>query len=86
MRATVAWQASTVAAIGILVGLPLGVGLGRFGWNLLAAELGVVREPVAPAWSAFLVIPAALLLANLVALVPAAIAARIRPAVVLRAE
>ena len=86
MRATVAWQASTVAAIGLLVGLPLGVGLGRFGWNLFAAELGVVPEPVAPAWSALLVIPAALLLANLVALVPAAIAARMRPAMVLRAE
>ncbi|MGH2715544.1 MAG: FtsX-like permease family protein [Thermoleophilaceae bacterium] len=86
MRATVAWQASTVAAIGVLVGLPLGVGLGRFGWNLFAAELGVVPEPMAPAWSALLVIPAALLLANLVALVPAAIAARIRPALVLRAE
>ena len=86
MRAMLAWQASTIAAIGVLVGLPLGVGLGRFGWNLFAGELGVVPEPVAPAGSAFLVIPAALLLANLVALVPAAIAARIRPGVVLRAE
>ena len=68
MRATVAWQATTVAAIGLLVGLPLGVLLGRFAWNLFATELGVVPEPVAPAVSAFLVIPATLLLANLVAL------------------
>ena len=68
MRATVAWQATTVAAIGLLIGLPLGVGLGRFGWNVFAAELGVVPEPVAPALSVFLVIPAAVLLANVVAL------------------
>jgi hypothetical protein len=86
VRATVAWQATTVAASGVLVGLPLGVGLGRFGWNLFAAELGVVPEPVALTWSALLVIPASLLLANLVALLPGRIAARTRPALVLRAE
>jgi ABC-type lipoprotein release transport system permease subunit len=86
VRATVAWQATTVAAIGLLAGLPLGVLLGRFAWNLLARELGVVSEPVAPALSAFLVIPAALLLANLVALLPGRIAAGTRPALVLRAE
>ena len=49
VRATVAWQATTVAAIGLLVGLPLGVLLGRFAWNIFATELGVVSEPVAPA-------------------------------------
>ena len=86
VRATVAWQAATVAAIGLLVGLPLGVLLGRFAWNLFATELGVVSEPVAPALSALLVIPATLLLANLVALLPGRIAARTRPALVLRAE
>jgi ABC-type lipoprotein release transport system permease subunit len=86
VRATVAWQATTVAAIGLLVGLPLGVLLGRFAWNLFATELGVVSEPVAPGVSAFLVTPATLLLANLVALLPGRIAARTRPALVLRAE
>jgi ABC-type lipoprotein release transport system permease subunit len=86
LRATVAWQATTVAAMGLLVGLPLGVLLGRFAWNLFATELGVVSEPVAPAVSAFLVIPATLLLANLVAVLPGRIAAGTRPALVLRAE
>jgi ABC-type lipoprotein release transport system permease subunit len=86
VRATVAWQATTVAAVGLLVGLPLGVLLGRFAWNLFATELGVVSEPVAPPPSAFLVIPATLLVANLVALLPGRIAAGTRPALVLRAE
>ena len=86
VRMTVAWQATTVAAIGLLVGLPLGVGIGRFAWNLLATELGVVPEPVAPVFPGLLIIPATLMLANLVALLPGRIAAGTRPAVVLRAE
>jgi ABC-type lipoprotein release transport system permease subunit len=86
VQATVAWQASTVAAIGLLVGLPLGVGIGRFVWNLFAQELGVLSEPVAPVWPGLLVIPATLLLANLVALLPGRIAAGTPPATVLRAE
>ena len=84
--ATVAWQATTVAAVGLLVGLPLGIGFGRLAWNLLATELGVVSEPVAPVSSGLLVIPATLLLANLVALLPGRIAAATPPAAVLRTE
>lgn len=86
LRATVAWQATTVAAIGLLIGLPLGVGIGRFAWNLLAMELGVAPEAVAPIWPGLLIIPGTLLLANLVALLPGRIAAGTRPALVLRAE
>ena len=86
LRATVAWQATTVAAVGLLVGLPLGAAIGRFTWNLLAVELGVAPEAVTPIWPALLIIPATLLLANLVALLPSRIAAGTRPALVLRAE
>ena len=45
VSATVAWQGSTLAAVAILVGLPLGIVAGRWGWNLLADRLGVVPEP-----------------------------------------
>jgi ABC-type lipoprotein release transport system permease subunit len=84
--ATVAWQSTTFAAVGLLVGLPLGVAAGRWAWNLFADELGVVPEPVTPGLLILLVVPGAVLLANLVAAIPAGIAARTRPAVVLRAE
>ena len=84
--ATVAWQATTFAALGIVVGIPLGVAAGRWTWNLVADELGVVPEPVTPMPLILLVVPAAVLLANLVAAVPARMAARTRPALVLRAE
>jgi predicted lysophospholipase L1 biosynthesis ABC-type transport system permease subunit len=86
VRATVAWQATMVAAIGLLVGLPLGVGVGRFAWNVFAEELGVLPDAVAPVWPGLLVIPATILVANLVALLPGRIAAGTRPALVLRAE
>ncbi len=86
VRAAVAWQATTIAAIGLLAGLPLGIGIGRFAWNLFAGELGVVPDAVAPLWPGLLIIPATLLLANLVALLPGRIAARTSAPLVLRAE
>jgi hypothetical protein len=84
--ATVAWQATTVAAVGLVVGLPLGVAVGRFGWNVFAEDLGVVPEAVTPIGLTVLVVPAAILLANLIAALPGWTASRTQPAVVLRAE
>ena len=84
--ATVAWQATTFAAVALALGLPLGIAAGRWTWNLVADELGVVPEPVTPVPLILLVIPAAVVLANLVAVVPARVAATTRPALVLRAE
>jgi FtsX-like permease family len=84
--ATVAWQATTVAAVGLVVGLPLGVAVGRFGWNVFAEDLGVVPEAVTPIGVTALVVPAAILMANLIAALPGWTASRTRPAVVLRAE
>ena len=84
--ATVAWQATTLAALGLVVGLPLGVSLGRWAWTLFAEQIGVVPEPVTPLPLILLVVPAALLLANVVALLPARHAARTPAALVLRAE
>jgi putative ABC transport system permease protein len=86
VRALVAWHATTVGAIALAVGVPLGWGIGRWIWNVVAAHLGVASEPVTPGGSLILVVPAVLLLVNLVAAVPGGLAARTRPAVVLRAE
>jgi ABC-type lipoprotein release transport system permease subunit len=82
----VAWQATTTAAVALLVGVPLGIAAGRAVWRLFAEELGVLPEPVVPWWPLALAAAAAIVLANAVAAVPAWLAARTRPAVVLRAE
>jgi FtsX-like permease family len=84
--AAVAAQATTIAAIGLLVGLPLGLGIGRFAWNVFAEDLGVVPEAVTPIGLSALVVPATILLSNLIAVLPAQAAARTQPALVLRAE
>jgi hypothetical protein len=84
--AAVAWQATTVAAIGLLVGLPLGLGTGRFAWNVFADDLGVVPEAITPVGLTALLVPATIVLANMIAAFPAQTAARTQPALVLRAE
>src|ERR1700733_12428372 len=43
---TVAWQTTTVGLIGVVVGVPLGIALGRLVWRLFAQNLGVVPIPV----------------------------------------
>jgi ABC-type lipoprotein release transport system permease subunit len=83
---TVACQASTYALTALLVGVPLGLAAGRWGWRLFAEELGVVPESVVPVLAVLLVIPAAIVAANAIAALPGWIAARTRPALVLRAE
>jgi hypothetical protein len=86
VSATVAWQATTFAALAAAVGLPLGVAGGRWAWRLVADQLGVVSDPVVPPLPVLAVVVGALAVANLAAAGPGWTAARIRPAVVLRAE
>jgi hypothetical protein len=86
IRATVAWQATTIVLIALAIGIPLGVILGRWGWRLFAGQIEVVPLPIVPV----LLIPGALLIAlaagNLIAAFPAGSAARTQPALVLRSE
>ena len=65
---------------------PLGIILGRWGWTALADDLGTVAEPIVPAVAVLLAVPVVIALVNVVAFVPGRIAARLRPAVVLRSE
>jgi ABC-type lipoprotein release transport system permease subunit len=79
-------QATAFAAMAVLVGLPLGVAVGRWAWLLVAGQLGVVPEPGVPPRQVLAVIAGALLAANLIAAAPGWVAGRLRPAVVLRSE
>jgi predicted lysophospholipase L1 biosynthesis ABC-type transport system permease subunit len=86
VSATVAWQASTLAGISLLIGLPLGVAVGRWAWTLFANTIGVLPVPIVDLPPLLIAIPVTLLLANLIALVPGRLAAATRPAAVFRAE
>jgi predicted lysophospholipase L1 biosynthesis ABC-type transport system permease subunit len=86
VSSAIAWQASTIAVLAVVIGVPLGVALGRAAWSLLATSIGVLSEP-AVAWLAVaLALPILLVGANIVAAVPAWLAGRTKPAAVLRSE
>ena len=86
VSSTVAWQATALVALALTIGLPVGVAAGRGLWTLFATRIYVLPEPVVPLQAILVLIPATVLVANLVAAVPAWMAARTRPATVLRAE
>jgi FtsX-like permease family len=86
LRAIVTSQAVTIMAVATLVGVPLGVAGGRWTWTTFANSIGVVPAPVVPVTTLALGIAGLIAAGALLALWPAAIAARTVPAVLLRAE
>jgi ABC-type lipoprotein release transport system permease subunit len=86
VSAVTAWQATTMAAVALLIGIPVGILLGRVAWATFADALGVGPASLIPAWALLLAIPATIVLANLIAAIPALLSARTHPAVVLRSE
>jgi hypothetical protein len=85
VRGAVAWQASTLAAVGLLVGAPAGIIVGRAAWRAVADALGVAPGVAVPAM-VVLVVPAALVAVNVIAVLPARAASRAPLAVALRTE
>jgi hypothetical protein len=86
LMAAVAWQASVSAVIGVVVGLPLGIIVGRWLWTLFARQIYAVPQPSVPVLAVTLVALGTLVLANVVAALPGFIAARTPTALLLRAE
>jgi MacB-like periplasmic core domain/FtsX-like permease family len=86
LASTIAWQASIAVGLGCVVGIPLGLALGRFLWDLFVHQISAVPDPTVPTVSIVLIGVGALVLANLVAAVPGRIAARTPTAQLLRSE
>jgi hypothetical protein len=85
-RVAIAWQATLIAIVGLVIGVPLGIFTGRILWRQLAESFPVVYVPPLALVTVLLVVPVAIAVANLVAAGPAHAATRIRPARVLRSE
>ena len=85
-RLAIAWQATLLALAGVVIGLPLGVLLGRRLWQTLTDSFPLVYAAPFALIAVILAIPLALLAANLLAAGPAHAATRISPARALRTE
>ena len=78
------WQALTVVAVGLVIGVPLGVVVGRTVWHLFATHLGAVPVAIIPVGLIGSVCGVIVVGAIALALAPAFFAVRVRPAEALR--
>ena len=86
IRATVAMQATTLGVIGLVLGIPLGVVVGRLAWGVIAGQIGVATDAAFPGLALTVLAPLTILAVLVVAYLPARAVSRIRPAVALRSE
>jgi hypothetical protein len=85
-RWSVVWQATVLAIVGVIAGVPLGIALGRVIWRAVADSTPMIYVAPVALTALLLATPVALIASNALAVWPARIAARLRPAEVLRAE
>jgi FtsX-like permease family len=69
LRSTL-WQATFLAVVALVVGLPLGIIGGRLGWAAIERRLGIPDEPAVPVVVLLLLVPAAVAAVNVVAALP----------------
>ena len=86
VAAAVCWQATTVALVGIAIGAPIGIAAGKVLWRVFATNFGVVPVPVVKPLLLAALMTGVLGAANMLAVVPALLAARSHPGQLLRAE
>ena len=86
LRSVIAWPTTLTLLIAVAIGGPLGVAAGRLAWQGFAGSLGAMPVSEIPVAWLILGLLALVLAGNLVSTGPAAIDARTRPAIALRAE
>jgi len=86
IRAILNSQGTAIGLFGLVIGIPLGIGVGRLGWKAIAERVPLSEVPPLALTAALLLIPAAIVAANLLALWPGRVALSHDPATVLRAE
>jgi predicted lysophospholipase L1 biosynthesis ABC-type transport system permease subunit len=86
VRAVIAWQTTLTLLIAVAVGGTLGIVGGRLAWRAFAGSLGIVPIVEVPVAALVGGLAALVLAGNLLASLPAAVAARTRPGVSLRTE
>jgi hypothetical protein len=80
------WQTTTIAIVGLVIGVPAGIALGRSIWQAFARSLGVLPDAVVVTWVIAAVAGGTLVVASALAIGPAVLAVRSRPSSLLRSE
>ncbi len=86
VAAVFCWQATTVALVGVAVGAPAGIAVGKVLWRIFATNFGVVPAAVVQPLSLVALVAGVLAAANLLAAIPALLAARSHAGQLLRTE
>ena len=84
ISASVVVHGTFVAAVACVVGVPLGVMVGRLTWSEIASYVVVVNRPIAPLMSLGMIAAVLVAVALAATYIPARQARRIRPANILR--
>jgi hypothetical protein len=67
ISATVSWYVTALLVPALVIGAPLGVVAGRWGWSVFAANLGVPPIPIVPLAAVVTIVAAAFAAVNLIA-------------------
>jgi FtsX-like permease family len=67
LSATVSWFVTALLVPALVIGVPLGIVAGRWGWRVFAANLGVPSIPVVPLVAVVTIVVAAIVVVNVVA-------------------
>jgi hypothetical protein len=84
--ATLGWQATVLAVISLVIGIPLGLAAGNTIWRAIARGIPVLYQRPVPQGALLVVVPATVAVAVVLALLPARRAARLSPSAALRTE
>ena len=86
LRSVIRWQALAVVTLAVLVGVPLGLLLGRAAWTAVADATGVIDHVTVPVATLALVVVGTLLVGLAAGWIAGWAVTRIRPAVALHDE
>ena len=86
MWGAVTWQAVAISGVGLVLGIPAGIVLGRMAWQAAVGRLGMVDDPAVPVWAIVVVTAVVAVGAVVLAAGPGWLATRRAPATLLRSE
>jgi hypothetical protein len=84
--AMIAAQATAIAVFGLVAGVPIGIASGRSGWREITRRVPLAFVAPLALVAIVLIAPAAVALANALAVIPSRRAGRLEPARILRSE